>query len=300
MTDPTALGHYPSVRWHREQVEGSAVRRCGRRLLRKTPIVHGPSSPFRALRRAVTEWRSIRGPERSTRIKYPVQVLRATVVVGFGAACAVACSVGDLTAGGLLQASERYETTDADGVDAGDGSALDAGPSAADASALEDGTADQPTATDAAAPTDALFNPDAVYYPAPTAAITIENLQNGRYLNAELGSPTVDTWSYTGGSNQFWTLWWDSNDKTYQIKNQSSGECLDVVGGANYDGDALQYYNCWGGDNQRFYIVNFGRNVQIIGKQSGKCVSSAANIDGAQVYIWDCSNALSQQWAILQ
>jgi ricin-type beta-trefoil lectin protein len=209
-----------------------------------------------------------------------VHVWRATVVIALGILLpfGIGCSVADLVAGGPLDGTEQNGTNDASGT--GAGSSLFS-------------VADGPTS-------DALFNPDALYYPAPTAAVVIENLQNERYLNEELSTTPVDTWSFTGGSNQFWTLWWDSDDDTYQLKNQSSGECLDVIGGATNDGAGVQHYNCWGGDNQRFWIVNFQNNVQIIGKQSGKCLSSASNIDGASAYLWDCSSALSQQWAIAQ
>lgn len=221
-----------------------------------------------------------------------MHVWRAAVVIALGVLLpsGTACSVADLVAGGPLDGTEQNGTNDASGI--GSGSSLTTG-SALLPEAGELSAADGPVS-------DALFNPDALYYPAPTAAVVIENLLNERYLNEELSTPPVDTWSFTGGSNQFWTLWWDSDDDTYQLKNQSMGDCLDVIGGATSDGTGVQHYNCWGGDNQRFWIVNYQNNVQIIGKQSGKCLSSASNIDGASVYLWDCSSSLSQQWAIAQ
>lgn len=136
---------------------------------------------------------------------------------------------------------------------------------------------------------------------APVSAVAIKNLLNQRYLDvADLGTSNSDpvwAWSYTGGANQLWTFM-SMGDGSSEIVNQGSGKCLDVPANTSANGANLQQYECWGGVNQRWWLLSDEGNVQILGEGSRKCLTSATQADGAAVYIWDCSSDVSEQWAI--
>jgi len=220
-----------------------------------------------------------------------VPLVRTALVLAFGGvlASSAACSVADLTAGGPLEAGGAGPVAphDATDVEAGDQDGADDGSSPA-----AEGSADgAPGAEACAGPA----------FTAPTTPVVIENLLNNRYLDVAHLSTTdgaqVWAWSYTGGSNQLWTFM-GMGDGTYEIVNQASGKCLEVRGGTTGNGSYIQQYGCWGGDNQRWSVVLCQGYIQIVGKQSGRCLSSSALLDGATVTLWDCSNASSEQWAV--
>lgn len=138
----------------------------------------------------------------------------------------------------------------------------------------------------------------------PSTPVGIENQLNLRYLDVANASTAdgaqIYTWSHTGGSNQLWTFQ-AQGAGSYTIINQNSGSCVDVDGSLTGNGTPVQQYFCWlPGPNQQFELVEFAGNVRIVGTQSGKCLTSGAQMDGASVYLWDCSSDLSQQWALVQ
>jgi hypothetical protein len=207
------------------------------------------------------------------------------------ASSAAACSVADLTAGDGLP--------DATG---------DEGPATNEA-AREGATEASAGGGDVTAPPadggDAAFlGVDAMAYPAPTTAVAVENALNLRYLDVANNSTSdgaqVWAWSYTGGSNQYWTFM-PMGDGSYEIVNQASGKCIDDPGSLSDNGRSMQQYTCWIGsnDNQRWYLVQYQGSLYIVGKASGKCLASTAEMDGATVYIWDCAWNQSEQWLIV-
>lgn len=143
--------------------------------------------------------------------------------------------------------------------------------------------------------------PDGGPFVAPAAPVTIENLLNNRYLDVSNVSTAdgaqVWTWSYTGRPNQLWSFM-SMGEGTYELVNEISHKCLDVRAQTTTNGSFIQQFGCNGGDNQRWSIQLFHGHDRIVGKQSGKCLSSSAIEDGATVTILDCSDDPSQAWTI--
>jgi hypothetical protein len=220
---------------------------------------------------------------------------------------ALGCSVADLTSGDLRNAF---------GNQSADSGVADSGSYPVDVSVRDVAyVRDVANPTDGADGAEATDSRDAalpdggeagtyVSLVPPSTAVGLQNLLNLRYLDVANASTSdgaqIYTWSHTGGSNQLWTFQAQLNG-TYTIMNQNSGSCVDVEGSLTGDGTPVQQYFCWQpGLNQQFVLVPFAGNVQIVGAQSGKCLTSVAQEDGAPVYIWDCSSDLSQQWALAQ
>jgi hypothetical protein len=203
--------------------------------------------------------------------------------MAFGALWALGCSVADLTSGDLHDAIGHSS----DVSDSGLSSDVSLGD-----------LADSP---DGASGDGREAGPYVSVVP-PSTAVGLENLLNLRYLDVANASTAdgaqIYAWSHTGGTNQLWTFQAQS-DGSYTIINQNSGSCVDVEGGLTANGTLIQQYFCWEpGNNQRFVLAPFEGNVQIVGTQSGKCLTSVAQEDGAAVYLWDCSSDISQQWAL--
>ena len=136
---------------------------------------------------------------------------------------------------------------------------------------------------------------------APATPVTVENLLNKRYLDVSNVSTSdgaqVWTWSYTGQANQLWTFM-AMGDGTYQMVNKVSNKCLDVRDETTANGAYIEQFGCHGGENQRWSITRSHGHDRIVGKQSGRCLSSSAMEDGATVTILDCSDDPSQHWTI--
>lgn len=190
---------------------------------------------------------------------------RAVLVLAGGLLASSSCSVSDLTAGGPV---ER------------DATAADAAESSGDAGESPDG------------------GPGFV---APAMPATVENLLNKRYLDVSNVSTAdgaqVWTWSYTGQANQLWTFM-AMGDGTYQMVNKVSNKCLDVRDETTANGAYIEQFGCHGGDNQRWSVIRSHGYERIVGKQSGRCLSSSKMEDGATVTILDCSDDASQHWAV--
>lgn len=73
-----------------------------------------------------------------------------------------------------------------------------------------------------------------------------------------------------------------------------AGKCLDVAGGSNADGTAVQLYTCNGSSAQRWTVGSDG-SVRAL----GKCldVSGASTADGARVQLYTCNGTSAQQWS---
>jgi hypothetical protein len=149
---------------------------------------------------------------------------------------------------------------------------------------------------------DASESPDAGSgFVTPAMPVAVENLLNKRYLDVSnvstSDSAQVWTWSYTGQLNQLWAFM-GTGDGTYEIVNKLSNKCLEVRGETTANGSYIQQFGCHGSDNQRWSVNRFHDHDQIVGKQSGRCLSSSAMEDGATVTILDCSNDSSQHWSV--
>ena len=76
------------------------------------------------------------------------------------------------------------------------------------------------------------------------------------------------------------------------------GMCLDVAGGAQANGTAIQLWTCGGGAGQQFTLNASG---QLVSAESRKCVDikEANTNDGTKLHLWEClPNQSSQQWDI--
>jgi hypothetical protein len=149
----------------------------------------------------------------------------------------------------------------------------------------------------------------------PSGPVAIENQGNLRYLEVPVIAPAgsdaspsmtwgtiIDVNSFTNGSNQLWNFQPVSDDSgSYRIVNSLSSDCIDVVGASTSNGTGLQQYGCFNQTNQHFVVCSSdGGSVQIMGQQSGKCLTSVGNKDNAPVYIYDCSSSVTQQWTLAQ
>jgi hypothetical protein len=207
-----------------------------------------------------------------------VLLVRAALVVAVGLMLASSsCSVADLTAGGPVEPDARA---------GGRGGSAGSDSRGTDAESGNSGAGD---------------TADGGAFVAPAASVTIENLLNNRYLDVSNVSTSdgaqVWTWSYTGRLNQLWSFM-AMGEGTYEIVNNISNKCLDVRAQTTMNGSFIQQFGCNGGDNQRWSIKHLEGHEQIVGRQSGRCLSSSAMEDGATVTILDCSDDPSQRWAI--
>jgi Ricin-type beta-trefoil lectin domain len=224
-----------------------------------------------------------------------VRVLQAAsrFALGITLAAGYACSVADLTSGGEA------------GGNGGPSGSIDAAVAEAAADTTDSGGSDsQIEDSDDAGAVEIAW--DASSWPGPVGAVRLENALNGKYLNASIppadastftpGVPVV-TWSYTGATNQCWTFQYLKEDDTYEIITDT-GRCLDDPFGNADSGTTMQQYQCWLGANynQRWYLVNNQGHLDIVGKASGKCLTSTSNQDGVAVYISDCSTSESLRW----
>jgi hypothetical protein len=80
------------------------------------------------------------------------------------------------------------------------------------------------------------------------------------------------------------------------LRGVGSNRCLDVVGGVQTDGTALQLYDCWGGTNQQWTLTD-AKQLTVYGN---KCldVPGHATTSGTKVQIWTCSGGANQQWQV--
>ncbi|MFF4716912.1 non-reducing end alpha-L-arabinofuranosidase family hydrolase [Streptomyces eurythermus] len=80
------------------------------------------------------------------------------------------------------------------------------------------------------------------------------------------------------------------------LRGVGSNRCLDVAGGVETDGTALQLYDCWGGTNQQWTLTD-ANQLTVYGN---KCldVPGHATTAGTKVQIWTCSGGANQQWQV--
>ncbi|GHH19987.1 non-reducing end alpha-L-arabinofuranosidase family hydrolase [Streptomyces rubradiris] len=80
------------------------------------------------------------------------------------------------------------------------------------------------------------------------------------------------------------------------LRGVGSNRCLDVLGGSQTDGTALQLYDCWGGTNQQWTLTDTNQ-LTVYGN---KCldVPGHATTSGTRVQIWTCSGGANQQWQV--
>jgi hypothetical protein len=87
----------------------------------------------------------------------------------------------------------------------------------------------------------------------------------------------------------------------YALKAKHSGKALDVWGISPYNGAAVQQWDYWGGDNQKWLISSIGDGYyKIIAKHSGKAldVYGISPYNGVGVQQWDYWGGDNQKWEL--
>ncbi|MFC0623355.1 RICIN domain-containing protein [Kribbella deserti] len=106
------------------------------------------------------------------------------------------------------------------------------------------------------------------------------------------------TWTNHGGLNQQWTFT-QLADGSYTLKNNSSGLCADVSGGATTAGTAIIQWTCTNGPNQRWTATKLANGTYTLAAvSSGLLLTTAATTDGAKVTQQPNTNSALQQWSI--
>ncbi|MBW4080007.1 RICIN domain-containing protein [Paenibacillus sp. S150] len=113
------------------------------------------------------------------------------------------------------------------------------------------------------------------------------------------GAPVKKS-TYTGGTNQMWTVSHLGGGQ-YSIKNVQSGLSLEVASGSLEHGAQFQLSNSTGEDNQKFAFIPTGEGYyRITPVHSNKPadVAGASTAEGAQILQWRYVLGSNQQWRI--
>jgi len=119
---------------------------------------------------------------------------------------------------------------------------------------------------------------------------------------AQTGNGTqIIQWTYTGGSNQRWTVTHRGGGQ-YSIIGVQSGRCVEVGGWATANGSKVQLWDYLSGTNQKHYLSPTTSGYYRIQPShlnaAGSCldVSGASTADGALVQLWTWLDGNNQQW----
>jgi hypothetical protein len=92
------------------------------------------------------------------------------------------------------------------------------------------------------------------------------------------------TWDCHTNANQQFTL----NGQALQVV----GKCVDAPANAG-SGTQTRIWDCNGAANQKW---NVGTNGTITNVQTGLCLNSSSNNNGATVTVSTCNNGANQRW----
>lgn len=88
----------------------------------------------------------------------------------------------------------------------------------------------------------------------------------------------------------------------YEIVARHTGKCLDVSAVSYDNGAAVHQWDCVGGANQQWQLVNNGDGYyRIVARHSGKALDVSGGLfdNGAAVVQWDYVGAANQQWQLV-
>ncbi|MEV6205783.1 RICIN domain-containing protein [Kitasatospora sp. NPDC051914] len=95
----------------------------------------------------------------------------------------------------------------------------------------------------------------------------------------------------------------ESVEGPFTIANPGTGKCLEVADWSDLNGAAIRQWDCHGGLNQLWYIVdvNLTGYSTLVNASSHKCVDiPGGNVgNGVQLIQWDCHYESNQRWAML-
>ncbi|MFF3688948.1 ricin-type beta-trefoil lectin domain protein [Streptomyces sp. NPDC002187] len=141
-----------------------------------------------------------------------------------------------------------------------------------------------------AVPNVAWRNPDGskalIAYNDSSDAQTMTVNWGGRRYTYSLPGRTSATFTWSGAQSG------GGSERSGALVGQA-GKCLDVAGGADADGTAVQLWDCNGSAAQRWTIRSDG-SVRALGKCLDVTSGSIAN--GAKVQLYGCNGSGAQQW----
>ncbi len=124
--------------------------------------------------------------------------------------------------------------------------------------------------------------------PVPTTS-RLRGEASGRCLDVNgagtANGTTMITWDCHTNANQQFT----ANGQALQV----TGKCLDVPANAG-SGTQARIWDCNGGDNQKWNITTTGTITNV---QTGLCLNSTNNNNGASVTVATCQGGAGQRWA---
>lgn len=109
----------------------------------------------------------------------------------------------------------------------------------------------------------------------------------------------IHQWSATGGSNQKWTLTYNS-EGYYTIVSVNSGKALTVEGGSADNGANIMQWTLNEGVDQQWQVVDLGNGYfNLVNRNSGKLLDvwEAAGFESANVAQWESNGGDNQKWA---
>lgn len=80
---------------------------------------------------------------------------------------------------------------------------------------------------------------------------------------------------------------------TGPITSRNGGRCIDVAGGSNANGTAIQLYDCNNSNAQKIALPGDG-TLRVLGKCLDLTAGATAN--GTKVQLYDCNSSPAQQW----
>lgn len=168
---------------------------------------------------------------------------------------------------------------------------------------------------------------DAIIARNPIVSFISKSAFNGKCLDLDAASSNLQVWDCHGGDNQQWT--YDNSTGVIRslasekcldasgyygnaymapchfglnqrwdllpsglIRDRAHHQCLDLYAFNNANGANVQMYECWEGDNQRWY------NLTDLGTLSSGFNGKCLDVQGAmlRVQAWDCHDGINQKW----
>jgi len=128
--------------------------------------------------------------------------------------------------------------------------------------------------------------------------------KNGQTQNIDLGN--VQRIEFPGGRSQGYSGTGSysaiTSGKTYELSAKHSGRCLDVSGVATHNSANIYQWECHGGANQRWTVMDRGDGYYTVAaRHSNKCldVEGVSQGSGANVSQYDCHAGPNQLWMFI-
>lgn len=128
--------------------------------------------------------------------------------------------------------------------------------------------------------------------------------------NGNANGTKIQQWSCNGTGAQKWELVYVASGPNlygragnyYAIRKQGTNMCIDISGGATWNGANAHLWTCHKGANQQFLFYDhfwtWTPKMSIINRNSRKCldVFSWSRSSGGQIGQWDCNFNANQRF----